>query len=172
MDKKNIVYLVVILVVVGGLILLSNSSKKQALLEGTSSTVSGTAVGVLTSDEPSFEFGTISMEKGNVSHVFTVKNTGQTPVTVTKIFTSCMCTLATFSLNSIKDGPFGMPGHTPGRSIAIVVAPGETAEVEAVFDPAAHGPAGTGMARRVVYLETDSVSKKVVELSFEANVTP
>lgn len=56
--------------------------------------------------------------------------------------------------------------------INVEVQPGETAEIEAVFDPAAHGPQGVGKVRRAVYVETDSSDTPEIQLSFEANVMP
>lgn len=118
-----------------------------------------------------FDFGNISMSVGNVSHVFKIANTNKTAIVVSKIYTSCMCTVATLVTKTGRAGPFGMPGHATIASINQSIAPGEEASVEAVFDPAAHGPSGTGRVRRIIYLETDA-QKEPFELSFEANVTP
>ncbi|MEK7179454.1 MAG: DUF1573 domain-containing protein [Patescibacteria group bacterium] len=118
-----------------------------------------------------FDFGNISMGAGNVSHVFKIVNTNKTAIVVSKIYTSCMCTVATLVTKAGRAGPFGMPGHATIASINQSIAPGEEASVEAVFDPAAHGPSGTGRVRRIIYLETDA-QKEPFELSFEANVTP
>ena len=43
--------------------------------------------------------------------------------------------------------------------------------LEAVFDPAAHGPSGVGLAQRYVYLETNSAKSPKLEISFQAMVT-
>lgn len=118
-----------------------------------------------------FDFGNISMGAGKVSHAFKIVNTNRTAVVVSKIYTSCMCTVATLVTKAGRAGPFGMPGHAAVASITQSIAPGEEASVEVVFDPAAHGPSGTGKVRRIVYLETDA-QKEPFEMSFEANVTP
>jgi len=126
--------------------------------------------GPLTTSEQMFNFGNVSMAAGRVSHTYTVRNTGATPVTVTKLFTSCMCTDATLVTSKGRTGPFGMPGHAFIPVIAETIPSGETARVEVVFDPAAHGPAGVGRIDRVITLETDA--HQPLELGFTAMVKP
>ncbi|MDH3286608.1 MAG: DUF1573 domain-containing protein [Betaproteobacteria bacterium] len=125
---------------------------------------------VLTSDAPSFDFGRISMAKGKVSHRYSIRNSGATPLTITKIFTSCMCTTATLITPSAKKGPFGMPGHGWLASVSELLAPEELAQVDVVFDPAAHGPAGVGPTARTVTVLNDA--GLALELRFNAMVTP
>jgi hypothetical protein len=126
---------------------------------------------VLASDAPSFDFGRISMAKGNVSHRYSIQNSGAAPLTITKIFTSCMCTTATLTTRSAKQiGPFGMPGHGLLASISERLAPGESAKVDVVFDPAAHGPAGVGPTHRIVTVMNDA--GLALELHLRAVVTP
>lgn len=128
------------------------------------------SVGTLVALDASYDFGIISMAKGKVSKNFTIKNTSASPVVVTKVFTSCMCTTATLITALGKSGPFGMAGHG-GVTSAInkEIAADAEAAVEVTFDPNAHGPAGTGTIRRVVYVETRG-SDKPLELTFEAEV--
>lgn len=130
--------------------------------------VSGT--GTLIAEEAVFDFGSISMAKGNVSHNFKIKNSGSEPVTIDKIYTSCMCTTAYLTRAGSRLGPYGMPGHGIVPRIKETLAPSEEALVEVVFDPAAHGPAGVGRADRIVYLENDLGLP--LELRFTVMVTP
>ena len=125
----------------------------------------------LASISPFFNFGKVSMAAGNVSRLYWIKNTSATPLTITKMYTSCMCTTATLITPAgSRMGPFGMPGHGPAPRIDELLAPGETAQVEAVFDPAAHGPAGIGQTERIVTIENNGGLP--LELSFSAMVTP
>lgn len=127
--------------------------------------------GILTVEEARFDFGIISMKNGDVSHVFEIKNDGAEPVIIEKIYTSCMCTIAYITDSSGKRyGGFGMPGHGLFSGTNIAVRPGESATVEAIFDPKAHGPSGVGLAERSIYLETNSVKLPKLELSFRATV--
>ncbi len=124
----------------------------------------------LTAEERMFNFGTISMARGEVRHAFKVKNSFSEPMTINKIYTSCMCTTAYLVRVGSKLGPYGMPGHGIVPRIDEKFAPGEEAEVEVVFDPAAHGPAGVGRVDRAVYLENDKGMP--LELGFTVMVTP
>ncbi len=127
-------------------------------------------VGPLSSPEPFFDFGNISMAAGKVSHRFGIRNTGESAITITKIYTSCMCTDATLITPSGRKGPFGMAGHEFIPIIAQSIAPGEGAQVEVVFDPAAHGPAGIGPTERIVTVRTNE--SQPLELRFAAMVKP
>ncbi len=130
----------------------------------------GLAAGTLVPAEASFDFGSISMAKGKVSHTYLIRNTSDAPVLIRKMYTSCMCTEASLTLAGQKLGPFGMPGHALVPSINQKVGPGEEISVEAVFDPAAHGPAGLGRINRAVILEVENGIP--VQVVFTANVIP
>lgn len=126
----------------------------------------------LTALESNFDFNTISMAGGNVSHRFEVKNEGEELVRIEKVYTSCMCTTASvIDASGNERGPFGMPGHAAPSSSNIEVKPKETVVVEAVFDPTAHGPSGVGLNQRAIYLETNSAKSPKLALSFQAMVT-
>ncbi len=128
------------------------------------------SLSALASVSPFFDFGNISMAAGNVSHRYWIKNAGAAPLTITNLSTSCMCTVATLITPAGKKGPFGMTGHGLTTRVAEVLAPGETAQVEVVFDPAAHGPAGIGRTERIVTIGNDAGPP--LELRFSALVTP
>lgn len=127
----------------------------------------------LEAKETQFDFGTVSMKAGLVTHVFELKNSGTEPIRIQKVYTSCMCTEAAITdAAGRRFGNFGMPGHAGSPVTTIEVGPGQTASLEAIFDPAAHGPSGVGLAQRSVYLETNSQQRPKVELRFTATVTP
>lgn len=63
-----------------------------------------------------------------------------------------------------------MPGHGGLTTFANQeIAAGDVATVEVEVDPAAHGPQGTGPAKKVVYIETDDSQK--LQLMLDINVT-
>jgi len=151
--------------VIGGIAWLSRPGSQNAAPTEWSA-------GALEARESFFDFGTISMAAGKVSYPFVIKNTSPQLVTITKLFTSCMCTVALLDYNGKKIGPFGMQGHGVIPNISETLLPGEQARVVITFDPAAHGPSGVGAIRRIVTVETNSQTKPKVEISFGANVTP
>ncbi|MCA9375936.1 MAG: DUF1573 domain-containing protein [Candidatus Doudnabacteria bacterium] len=102
----------------------------------------------------SHDFGVINIEGGNVEHVFELQNTSSEPLEVRGAQTSCMCTTTTIETAEAISPVFGM--HTSLDGYSEVVAPGESFQVRAVFDPLAHGPEGTGSIRRTVDVFTSA----------------
>jgi len=124
----------------------------------------------LQAEEAAFDFGTVSMAAGNVSHTFVIRNAAADPITITKLYTSCMCTTGTLEVGGKRFGPYGMPGHGSIPRISEAIGAGEKADVEVVFDPAAHGPAGIGPIERVIYVERENGGP--LELTIRAMVRP
>lgn len=138
--------------------------------EGLSVSAPDGGKGNLKAEETAFDFGSVPMYGGKVKHSFSLKNDGQGPVKISKIYTSCMCTEATLIVNNAKIGPFRMPGHGGlAMSAKQSLSSGEEAIIEVEVDPAAHGPQGTGPAKKVVYIETDDSQK--LQLVLDINVT-
>jgi len=161
--KKNIIGIVILLAalaVVGVLV-----SKSTAVPQPQAA-----AASMITATEPTYDFGNISMKKGNVSREFLVKNTSTSPVMIEKLYTSCMCTNAQLRIGEKEYGPYGMPGHAAVPKVGTELLPGQEATVTAIFDPAAHGPSGIGPVSRVVFLE--DAAGGTLQLQFSANVTP
>lgn len=168
MNKNIIIGIVVGAIVFAGIVWIarpdSDKDKKDTVIVPSSS------AGVLTAGEQSFDFGTISMAAGKVTHRFAVKNTGADPVTISKMYTSCMCTVSVLQKGEKKFGPYGMPGHGFIPKMNATVDPGEEVSVDVTFDPAAHGPAGVGVISRAVILENNAGED--MELQISANVKP
>lgn len=128
------------------------------------------AQSALVSDRQLYDFSTISMANGLVKTVFKVTNPTDKRIEVKKITTSCMCTKAYVLEGTSRKGPFGMPGHGIVPLANESIDAGETKEIEVVYDPAAHGPAGVGLIDRFIYLEEKNGS--VLPLEIKAQVTP
>lgn len=163
-----IIYVILAVAIVGGLGYLAQRTPTG----NPGGQVSGGATGAssLSADEKAYDFSEISMAAGPVTRVFKVKNNGTAPAIVSKLYTSCMCTVATLKTARGSRGPFGMPGHGFVPRLDETIAPGEEASVEVVFDPAAHGPAGVGKIERAVYLEQEGAAP--LELRISAMVKP
>ena len=124
----------------------------------------------LAARESQFDFGSISMAAGKVSHRYWIRNESADPLLIKGIYTSCMCTTASLSKGARVVGNYGMPGHGPLPEVNEALAPNETAYVNVVFDPAAHGPAGLGLTERVVTIE--HAAGAPLKLRFTADVRP
>lgn len=126
--------------------------------------------GRLQVSEKLYDFGTISMAKGKVNHVFKVANNTDKDINVKTVTTSCMCTAAYIEKENSEKGPFGMPGMGYVPPADEILKAGESRDIKVVYDPAAHGPAGVGAIDRFVYLaDTDGGTD---QLEIKANVTP
>jgi hypothetical protein len=146
------------------------SQQKAANPKAAAPAAKAAPAGPLVAAKPSYDFGKISMAAGKVSHKYWISNESSAPVTINKIYTSCMCTEATLLTPSRKKGPFGMPGHGVVPTISEPVAPGQAVQIEVVFDPAAHGPSGVGPIDRVVVI--DNNAGRSLELRMAALVRP
>lgn len=163
MNKAIVGIFVATAVVIGGLIWIGQPAAQKDSQNDSSPSL-------LESNETLFDFGTISMAKGKVNHEFTISNTSDQPVTIRKVFSSCMCTAAAFKLNGKTYGPFGMEGMGGVTSTNITMNPGDAGSIEAVYDPNAHGPAGVGSIDRFVYVEDSNGGQ--VQFEIKAIVTP
>lgn len=125
---------------------------------------------ILTSSEALYDFGTIRMANGNVSNIFKVTNPTGKDVLVKSVYTSCMCTAAFILNGGSKKGPFGMQGMGYIPPADEIIKAGETRDIEVVYDPNAHGPAGVGAIDRLVYLTDENGG--TLELEIKAVVIP
>lgn len=162
-DNRLIIFIIAAAVlIIGGIILgfAFNGEKK------------GSREAILSAQEKSFDFGTVSMAKGKVSHTFEIKNNGKGNLNINNINTSCMCTSAVLDKNGKQSPSFGMAGmsHNP-VFWSEELAPGETANLIVTFDPAAHGPSGVGLIDRSVFVFSNDLVGKT-EFRIKANVTP
>jgi len=101
----------------------------------------------------SYDLGNVNLNGGLVTKEYEVKNETDQTMRLQKLVTSCMCTKAKISVGDKESRFFGME-HPGDRNppINYEVLPGEVAKVTVSFDPAAHGPQGTGPFDRVVTL--------------------
>lgn len=115
-----------------------------------------------------YDAGTVSMGDGLVKHTYEIKNTGKENLKIDKIWTSCMCTTAHLRVGDETSPEFGMHNNPVFWSQEIL--PGETGYLDVVFDPAFHGPSGTGRMVRAVYLSTNDPKNKKAEVKLLINV--
>ncbi|MBI4437433.1 DUF1573 domain-containing protein [Candidatus Uhrbacteria bacterium] len=142
---------------------------------GASETPAAAAISdaMLTVSETRWDFGDISMASGKTTKEISLTNTSASPLTITQMQTSCMCTTAQIvHADGSKSASKGMVGHGGGSAaLSETISAGETATLEVTFDPNAHGPEATGPITRMVMLGTNSQAQPEIELTFSGNVT-
>lgn len=71
---------------------------------------------VITIPVKEYNFGKVKEADGKVSHVFEIKNTGNAPLVITRVMSSCGCTVPTYDKEPI--------------------APGKSSKITVTYDPA------------------------------------
>lgn len=153
-DKKIVIVMVIftMLLLFGGIFFLTKTTTTPQIA------VSQNAKAYV-AEATSFDWGNIPMYKGNAIKVFTIKNTGTDTLKVFNIKTSCHCTKAYATINGVDSPRFGMSDLS---SWIGEVPAGKEAKLTVAFDPAYHGPQGTGPINRFVSIETnDRANSKI-----------
>ncbi len=96
-------------------------------------------------DQPVFDFGTVAQGK-KVDHSFTIKNSGDTPLTIGQVSTSCGCTVAEVSSRSIP--------------------PGKSANIRATFDSTNF----SGSISKTIYVHTNDPKTPVYSLTIKGKL--
>jgi hypothetical protein len=86
----------------------------------------------------------------SVAQTFPIQNTGNEPLLITSVVTSCGCTTASLSSS--------------------VIPPGQRADLKVVFDPNFHETVGA--VTRLIWLQTNDPDQPLIEVRLDANVTP
>ena len=129
------------------------------------------AGGPLVAPESFYNFGTISMKNGDVSHDFTITNPTSKDIMVPTLVTSCMCTTAFIvEPDGSAKGPFRMPGMGYVPPANELIKAGESRTIRVIYNPNAHGPAGVGRINRFAILTDESGN--TLQLEVKAVVTP
>lgn len=118
--------------------------------------------------ETEYDFGTVPLMGGILKKTFEIKNNGDGDLVIGPLWTSCHCTSAIFKWNGKQSPEFNMAKIPWSQKLA----PGETGQIEVIFDPAFHGPAGIGAAIRAIFFETNDPQNESPEVRIVANVTP
>lgn len=115
------------------------------------------------------DWGNINIQGGDVTHQFQFTNESGESLRLKGAQTSCMCTTAIYHLPDETQSPaFGM--HNNDGQWSAEIEPGESFEVEAIFDPMAHGPDAVGVIQRSVILLSSDPNQPTLELKVGGEV--
>jgi cytochrome c-type biogenesis protein CcmH/NrfF len=115
--------------------------------------------------------GKIPITGGLVNARFTVRNAGQSDLTITGLQTSCGCTTVVLKTTGGTSPIFGANSATNPTGWSAVLAPGEEALLIATFDPMAHGGSATGKFRRGISVISDDPLNSRLDVAFDVEVT-
>lgn len=88
-----------------------------AILLGTGA---ASAQAVISSEQATHDFGEIKEADGKIAHTFTISNTGDAPLVITRVIASCGCTTPEWTKEPIAAGKTGSititfdPANRPG----------------------------------------------------------
>jgi len=99
----------------------------------------------------SIDFGDIDQKGGLVATTVTVLNSGNTPLEIHRVSTSCGCTTANMDTSPLQ----------PDEERALTIS----------FDPMVHADQ-SGPITRVVYLQTSDPEQPEIEINIIGNVIP
>jgi hypothetical protein len=162
MKNNQIIALVVgisTLLIIGGVILASRAPKPADIIVSEESQVE--------IEETNYDWGEIQLQGGNVEKVFTIKNSGKADLKLANVSSSCMCTEAQIEIDDDISPLFGM--HSNSSWVGSVRPDGQ-ATLKVIFDPAYHGPSGTGQISRIVSVETNDQNNPELEFKLKAFV--
>lgn len=130
MSKKIFVSIIAILVLgIVGLVLVANKN-------GDTNQPDIKPSGTFQVDKKEFDLGKLSLQDKGIAE-FTVTNPSDQPLTISKVGTSCMCTLAEVEIDGQKSPEFNMNMHNTAemKKWQGTVAPGGKATVRITYIP-------------------------------------
>lgn len=163
-----------IFLIIGGLTLIAiifigvfsfNESKQAQGVLGLST--------YLTSDKdkPKIVTSSVFSDLGNINvndektAQFTITNTGNKPLNLFKISSSCDCTYGQITINNTKSPEFSMHSKNPWVG---TVDPGKNATLAVIYRPFVMPVKGE--VTRDVYVQTNDPQSKVLTFTIKANV--
>lgn len=162
MDEKKFILGILlgsVFLILGGLLLVVSAAK------GVNVEVAQGAQVEL--EKKSVDWGEIKMNDGLAIANFEIKNVGSETLKLFSGTTSCACTKAKIVSDKRTSGYFGM--HSKSKNI-FDLAPGDTAQIVAEFDPAFHGPSGVGPIDRQVTISTNDPLTPEIKVSMFGTV--
>lgn len=158
MKTNRALIIVIVAIVIGGGIMAFSGDNSQ-----DTKVVDVASASTLSTDRQIHDFGEIDIFSGVVTTTFVLTNEGTEDIIVSEGTTSCGCTNA-----ELEGVGFGM--HEKMNKDVIVPA-GEKRDLTVIYNPLAHGPNGTGLAQRSVFLKTNSSVTPELEVRIKAMVT-
>ncbi len=118
-----------------------------------------------------YDFGSVSVQFGEVSTSFRIRNAGEGELELKDMDTSCGCTEATVVVDGVEGPRFNMRMHQENPTDwSVRLAPGEEAQLRIYYDPMTH-PDLRGSVTREVYLFGDDLKKPLSTVRVLVNQT-
>ncbi|MDO8581627.1 MAG: DUF1573 domain-containing protein [bacterium] len=119
--------------------------------------------------DTSVDLGTMNVSEERSKDI-TLTNTGNGPLIISRIRTSCNCTLADITINGVTMSGFNMEAHNSFvlKRWTGTIAPGESATLKAIYRPFVMPVQGP--VERIVSFNTNDPQNPAVEITLRAVV--
>ena len=128
----------------------------------------GTTPSGLQVSPEAYDFGPVKRMGGKVQTTFTLRNQGETALTIHRLWTSCPCTTATLVVAQRKSPEFHMLDSHPDWSETL--KSGDEATLLVSFDPNYHGPGGVGLQQKLIRITSGGLQNPLAQLMLSATV--
>ena len=156
MINKIVIILIVLTIIFGGWLFYSNNTQtkiiEQPIINNTNEDLELSKGPNIKVSPDTYDLGTVIY--GDVpERIFKITNTGNEPLEILKLSTSCGCTKASVAEEDK------------------IIAPGDSIDMLVTFDPAVHKDnIDLGELVRVIYIKTNDQNQSEVEVEITANV--
>ncbi|MBI4281268.1 DUF1573 domain-containing protein [Candidatus Uhrbacteria bacterium] len=119
--------------------------------------------------ETSVDLGTMKVSEERTKDI-TITNTGKGPLILSRVRTSCNCTLADITVNGVTTQGFNMEAHNPYalKQWTGTLAPGERATLKAIYRPFVMPVQGP--VERIISFNTNDPKNPTAEITLRAFV--
>lgn len=124
----------------------------MVIAAGCASTSQPESQPMLKAAPSAIDFGTVDPRSGVRQAKLTLQNTGNRPLAILNVATSCGCTESSAEKN--------------------ILAPGETTPLDVRFDPAMHTGEAAGDIYHLIYVQTDDPAYEEIEIEMRAFIQP
>lgn len=118
-------------------------------------------------DKKSEDLGSMKITDEKTA-AFTITNTGNSPLRLWNVTTSCSCTFATITIEKDKTGEFSMHGGGPLKNWIGEIPPAKNAILSVVYRPSLMPV--QGQVSRQVTFDTNDPKNPEITVSINANV--
>ena len=114
---------------------------------------------IINIEPDAYDFGDVSVAKGVVSTIMTMRNGGNDDLIINNIDSSCMCTTASIISNGVEGPRFGMSMHGNPKGWSVTIPPGKEAQLKIYYDPTVHPDiVGQHLVRIISVFSNDPVN--------------
>ena len=156
---------------IGSLLLAFQSTEiVKEKLNLIKASVSSRGINGFYTKENGHDFGIVRMSDGKIKYNFSIRNNGENPFTISKVYTSCECAKVYLTEDKEKNDFYGMFNGRSSSFLNKEIKPKGFLNLEMYINTAIYCPFGVGMTNPSVYIE--DTNGGLEKLNFSVIVIP